>query len=196
MSGLDIHGPRAVTVVAWVKRMGKPSQHDWGEFIAGVWDERGKRQYALFLNLAWDSVLPENDGLDRFGYGDQVNGHMSDTGGPTPGHEWNRNASFSASAVPIGQWRCVAMCYDGARVRSYINGVAEERPRLNPFLFPHGLYDGGADGSDFYVGADPVPGFGMSNCYRGLLGGLTVYDRALADDEHRALAALTPTAWA
>ncbi len=39
---LDIHSRRGATVVAWVKRLRKPGQHDWGEFIAGVWDEHGK----------------------------------------------------------------------------------------------------------------------------------------------------------
>ncbi len=187
---LDIHGRRGVTVVAWVKRLRKPNQHDWGEFIAGIWDEHGKRQYALFLNLGQDSVRPDNAGLDDTGYGHQVNGHVSDTGGPTPGFEWNRNASFSAATVPFDRWSCAAMSYDGASVRSYANGACDPRPRLNPFAFDGGLHDGGPDGADFYVGGDPVPGYGIADCYHGLLGGLAVYDHALGDDQLATLAGL------
>ncbi len=88
-------------VVARVKRMRKPDQHDWGEFIAAVWDEHGTRRYALFLNLGEDSVHLDNAGLDDAGYGDQVNDHVSGTGSPTPGFEWNRSISFSAATVPF-----------------------------------------------------------------------------------------------
>lgn len=77
------------------------STTDWGEFIAAVWDEHGTRRYALFLNLGEDSVHLDNAGLDDAGYGDQANDHVSGTGSPTPGFEWNRSISFSAATVPF-----------------------------------------------------------------------------------------------
>jgi hypothetical protein len=192
---LDIHGNNSVTIVAWIKRMRKPDQQHWGEFIAGIWDENGKRQYGLFLNLDSTSIKNENYGLDGYGYGNQVNGHVSYTGGATPGYKWNRNASFSASTVAFDQWQCVAMSYDGTYSRAYINGVFEPRPHINPLYLPQGLYDGGVNGSNFYVGADPVPGFGMINLYKGLLGGLAIYNRALTNDEIKTLASFTPSGW-
>lgn len=175
---LDLHGPKArVTVAAWVKRDGPPSNQC--EAVAGIWNEtRRKRQYCLFLNLRiWDSA-------------EQVCGHVSGVGGPTPGHRWCMDAAIGATEVPRGVWECVAFTYDAQEARAYRNGLLDRRAGRNPYPYAEGLFDGGRDGADFTVGAVDRGGE-MGNFYTGLLGGLAVYDRALSDDELRRLAAQT-----
>lgn len=176
--GLNIAGPNAqVTVAAWVKRGYKSNTQC--EFMAGVWNEtEEKRQYGLFLNLSiWDSS-------------EQVCGHVSSIGGPTPGHPWCMDASIGATAVPREQWQFVAFTYDGHYARSYLNGKLDERAERNPYPYPGGLYDGGESGADFTVGAvDRLHEIG--NYYVGLLGGLAIYNRALTDAEMMELHATT-----
>jgi hypothetical protein len=52
----------------------------------------------------------------------------------------------------------------------------------NPYFYDEGLYDGGAEGSDFTVAAVHRSGV-MGNFFAGLLGGLAVFNRALTEDE-------------
>ncbi|MCW8129346.1 MAG: LamG domain-containing protein [Planctomycetota bacterium] len=168
--GLNLRGPKAqVSVVAWIKRATCANVHC--EFIAGQWNEtRAKRQYGLFLNI----------GLH--GNRNQVCGHVSNVGGPTPGCKYCEDLSINATPVPYDLWQCVAFTYDAASARSYLNGVFEPRERWNPYAYPGGLFDGGADGSDFTVGAVDRSGE-MGNWFAGVLGGLAVYRRALHADE-------------
>lgn len=179
---LDIHGRHAqVTVVSWLKR-NATALTDSCQAIAGIWDEtRRKRQYCLFLDLRiWDS-------------GDQVCGHISAVGGPTPGYKYCMDAAIGATAVPFDQWACVAFSYDGTHIRSYFNGKLDRRDNRNPFCYPGGVYDGRAEGGDFTVGAvhrSDEPG----NFFNGVIGGLAVYRRALTNEEQRQLAGLTKIA--
>jgi hypothetical protein len=169
---LDRHGKEAqVTVVAWVKRERKRDQPKECEAIAGVWNEtRALRQYCLFLNLQiYDSS-------------DQVCGHVSSVGGPTPGERWCMDASIGQTPVPFGRWQCVGFTYDGRHARSYLNGDLDRRENRNPYAYEGGLFDGGAEGSDFTVGAVNRGGE-MGNWFQGQLGGLAVYDRALRGSE-------------
>jgi hypothetical protein len=83
-------------------------------------------------------------------------------------------------------------------MRSYLNGVFEKRnPELinhtqgfagypngltqskNPYFFPDGM---GNHGSDFTVGAVLLKS-GMGNFFKGQIGGLAVFDRALSKKE-------------
>lgn len=174
---LNIHGENAqVTVAAWVKRRRK-SNHEC-EFVAGIWNETNKkRQYGLFLNLSiWES-------------GQQVCGHVSSLGGPTPGHRWCMDASIGKSEIPLGEWQFVAFSYDGQHVRSYFNGILDERPVRNPYYYPGGLFDGGADGADFTVGAVDRS-HEIGNFFVGSMGGLAIYNKALTDEEIYELASM------
>jgi hypothetical protein len=181
---LNIHGPNAqVTVVTWLKRLAA-APHGC-EAVAGMWNEYGRRQYCLFLNL----------GID---YGrDQVGGHISGTGGPSPGDPFCLEAGIGSTAVALDEWHCCAFTYDGQFIRAYLDGQFDARGARNPYRYDEGIFDGGANGSHFTVGAvarpedvnlpePPVPYVG--NWFYGLLGGLAVYDRALNEDEIRALA--------
>ncbi len=88
-------------------------------------------------------------------------------------------------------------------MKSYVNGVFEARkPELiehtqgfegypngliqskNPYYFPAGM---GNNGSDFTVGAVLLKR-GMGNFFKGQIGGLAVFDRALGKKELRRLA--------
>lgn len=168
---LNIHGKGAqVTVVAYLQRQPQPETHDC-ETIAGVWDEScKKRQYCLFLDLPiWDS-------------GDQVGGHVSAYGGPTPGYKYCMDAAIGETKIGFEQWHSVGFTYDGQAARAYLDGVLDEREGRNPFAYADGLYDGGADGADFTVGAVSRSGE-PGNFFHGTLCALAVYRRALTTDE-------------
>lgn len=174
----------AVTVIAWVKWSGEQTG-----FVAGMWneyDDGGKRQYGLFVSL------PCYNGAD------QVCGHISKSGGPTPPFPYSLDYSASKQIVPANEWCCVAFTYDGRYIRSYLNGKFEEREpepidnttgfegypegliqSKNPYKYPDGIGD---NGSDFTVGAVSLHS-GMGNFFKGQIGGIAVFDRALSDAE-------------
>jgi len=181
---LNISGKnQGITVMAWVKWEGKTG------FIGGMWNEYasgGKRQYGLFVSL------PYYNGAD------QVCGHISFTGKPTPPFPYSIDYSASKQALVKGQWQFVAFTYDGQYIRSYLNGKFEAREMelidhtkdfpgypdglthsKNPYYFPDGI---GNNGSDFTVGA-VLLSRGMGNYFRGQIGGLAVFDRALNAEE-------------
>lgn len=169
---LNLHGPKAqVTVAAWLKRETKVLVPGQCEAVAGMWNEtRACRQYCLFLNLRiFDSA-------------DQVCGHVSGVGGPTPGQRWCMDASIGATPVPLGKWTCAAFTYDGQVAKSYFNGRLDLRDGRNPYVYELGLFDGGTDGADFTVGAVHRSNE-MGNWYQGAIGGLAVFDRALTETE-------------
>jgi hypothetical protein len=167
--------------------------HTQTGFIGGMWNEYqdgGKRQYGLFVSL------PHYNGRD------QVCGHISWTGKPTPPFPYSIDYSASNQPVDAGEWSCVAFTYDGQYIRSFLNGEFEARePELirntkgfegypdgliqskNPYYFPDGM---GNNGSDFTVGAVLLKS-GMGNFYKGLIGGLAVFDRALSESEIKSL---------
>jgi hypothetical protein len=180
---LNLHGPDAqVSVVTWLKR--RAAKPHGCEAVAGMWNEYGARQYCLFLNL----------GID---YGrDQVGGHISNLGGPTPGDPFCLDAGIGSTPVPLDVWQCCAFTYDGQYIRAYLNGKFDPRGARNPYHYPSGIFDGGKDGSNFTVGAvarpedvnapwPDVPFIG--NWFYGLLGGLAVYNRALSDEDIKQL---------
>ncbi len=173
-----------VTVVAWVKWTAEQIG-----FVGGMWNEYedgGKRQYGLFVSL------PHYNGRN------QVCGHISLTGKPTPPFPYSIDYSASPQTVPAGEWCAVAFTYDGEYIRSYFNGQFEEREEelidhttgfegypeglrqvKNPYYFPDGIGD---NGSDFTVGAVFV-NRRIGNFFKGEIGGLAVYDRALSAEE-------------
>lgn len=171
----------ALTVLAWINRYRQindsPNEPPPPEAIAGIWNETEKqRQYCLFLNILISGGAPGN-----------VSGHVSHTGGPTAGRKYCEDVSAGKTCVPFLAWTFVGFTFDGQAARSYLNGVFDENPGLNPFPYPGGLFPAQAD---FTVGAVHRSGE-MGNWYRGLLGGLAVYERALSDSELLALAQAT-----
>jgi hypothetical protein len=187
---LNIYGSgQGITVVAYVKWTGEQTG-----FVGGMWNEYqegGKRQYGLFISL------PHYNGDD------QVCGHISKSGKPTPPFPYSIDYSASSQKVPKNEWCCVAFTYDGTYIKSYLNGEFIPRePELikntkgfegypegliqskNPYYFP---YEMGNNGSDFTVGAVLLKR-GMGNFFKGQIGGLAIFNRALDEEELRALA--------
>ena len=186
---LNIYGEgQGVTVIAWVKWEGSTG------FVGGMWNEYqdgGKRQYGLFVSL------PHYNG------GDQVCGHISKTGKPTPPFPYSIDYSASAQVVAKDKWQCVAFTYDGKYIKSFLNGEFKPREHelinntkgfdgypdgltqsKNPYYYPDGM---GNNGSDFTVGAVLLKS-GMGNFFKGLIGGLAVFNRALSQEEIKTLA--------
>jgi hypothetical protein len=173
-----------VTVIAWVKWSGGTG------FVAGKWNEStdgGRRQYGLFVSL------PYYNGTN------QVCGHISRTGGATPPYPFSIDYSASRQEVVKDEWTCVAFTYDGQYIRSYVNGIFQAReaeliqrtagflpgfPKgitqvKNPYYYPAGI---GSNGSDFTVGAVQLKK-GMGNFFKGAIGGIAIFDRALNDKQ-------------
>lgn len=176
---LDFHGEDArLTVVAWVKR---ESRTAW-QAVAGVWNEsQGQRQYCLFLNAA---SRTDARTMTRQPCNDLAHGHVSDIGGNTPGAKACITYSTSPLSVPVGEWRMVAMTYDGTHSRVYVDGRLVEDEGRNPFPLAKGLFHGNAE---FTVGAVDRHGV-IGNFLDGSLGGLAIYSRALSEPELLSLA--------
>ncbi|GAA1826968.1 hypothetical protein [Agromyces salentinus] len=155
-------------------------------FVAGMWqedDDDPRRQYGLFLSLP------------TYGGADQVAGHVSHDGRASPGLPYSRDYSASARKVAPGSWRVVGFTYDGCRILSFLDGIADRRPRFtevgpptgagltyskNPYVSTAGLNRGPT--SDFTVGAVRLSR-GMGNHLAGAVARLAVWPRALAADE-------------
>lgn len=180
---LNIHGKEtAVTVVAWIKRIEPVT---W-QAIAGVWDETHKqRQYCLFLNAPRGTRADE---MKRYPLKNRIHGHVSAVGGPTPGEEFCITYSSGATEIPLQEWHCLAMTYDGRESRVYVNGKLDSLEQYNPFPYTEGLYDGGKEGAPFTVGAVHRGG-SWGNFFGGQIGGLAVFNRALEEKQVAALAA-------
>jgi Concanavalin A-like lectin/glucanases superfamily len=174
---LDIHGREGqVTVVAWINRSRTPARHC--EFIAGQWNETNRgRQYGLFLNV------------EVWGARDRIFGHLSNVGGPTPGYKYCMDGPMGATEVGCGQWIVAAMSYDGMNGYAWLDGMLDACPGVNPYPLAGGLHDGGANGSDFTVGAVDRSGE-IGNFFSGRIAALAVYARALTPAEMFALASI------
>lgn len=185
---LNIRGPEAeVSIVAWINRSVNPE--GGCEALAGMWNEHGRRQYCLFLNL------------EIHDSSQQVGAHISSVGGPTPGFKYCMDAAIGATPVPFGVWQCVAITYGSGVAKAWLNGRLDARGDRNPYAYPGGIFDGGPQGADFTVGAVAKPervemengapvemGHVQSNLFHGLLGGLAVFCRCLTDGEIAELA--------
>lgn len=191
---LNIHGSSAqVSVVVWMKRhMAPEGQEGACQAVAGIWNEHDMRQYCLFMNL---TALKGRD---------KVGGHISAIGGPTPGYRYCMDAAIGGTDVGYEAWHTVAMTYDGQAIRAYLDGRLDSREELNPYPYPGGIHNPGEVGGDFTVGAVRRPdrvtmvdgkpveqGSSQANLFRGLLGGLAIWRRALSDEEMLALSQFT-----
>lgn len=158
-----------MTVIAWIKRGLKEEQEC--QAVAGMWNETNlKRQYCLFIDLKiWESS-------------DQVCGHVSSVGGPTPGFKYCMDAAIGSTPIEINEWLCAAFTYDGSYAKAYLEGRLDVRGDLNPYKYEGGLYNGGDNGADFTVGAVYRKGE-MGNWFSGQIGGLAVFNRALSEQE-------------
>ncbi|MEK3724530.1 LamG-like jellyroll fold domain-containing protein [Paenibacillus sp. FSL H8-0034] len=171
---LDFHGKTAFTICTWLKRSGDYESTKC-EAVVGMWDETDKhRQYCMFLNLRiWESAQ-------------QLCGHVSAEGGPTPDYKYCMSAAIGQTEVSFGDWHFAVFTYDGEYAKVFLDGQLDERESFNPYSYPKELHNGGVGGSDFTVAGVNRSGE-MGNFYEGLMGGLAIYDRCLSADEIAAL---------
>jgi Concanavalin A-like lectin/glucanases superfamily len=95
---------------------------------------------------------------------------------PAGGGTFNRTTEQVSGrrAEPVGRWSHLAVTYDGARIRMYVNGVeAASRPASGPI---RGTTD------PLWIGGNRPYG----EYFRGVIDELRVYDRALSPGEVRA----------
>jgi hypothetical protein len=87
-------------------------------------------------------------------------------------------------------WHCHATTYDDETIRVYVNGTFAANAARNPFPMAGGIWspagEPGRVGAEFGVGAnrinETVGGpFTWANHFSGLLGGVAVWDTALAE---------------
>jgi hypothetical protein len=143
-----------------------------------MWNESHRsRQYGMFLNIpAW-------------GQPNQLTGHLSHVGGPTPGLKFCADGPVGATPVPRDRWSVIAVSYDGVCGRAWLNGSLDFRPGLNPYSLAGGLFDGGENGSDFTVGAVDAGGK-IQHYFTGRIAGVAAYNRALTPAEIFALSTI------
>jgi hypothetical protein len=134
LGALNIFGKDGhVTVIAWIR---KESHKSW-QAIAGVWDEsRLKRQYYMFLNAHSKTHYDE---MVRYPASGLLHGHISATGGKSPGQVAWISYSSSGDSVPENEWTCIAITYDGKEIKSYINGKLSASEFTNPFPYEEGI---------------------------------------------------------
>jgi hypothetical protein len=174
---VDLGGVSArVSLVAWVRRPVQQSNNrsSFYGFVAGVWGDTSMeaRQYALYFDLgACNGDAPT--------YAHGAAAHISNVGGPTPGHKWSVTAACDPRPLPPDMWHCVANVYDGETIRVYVNATLSDNGNVNPYPLTGGIYSpeaAGRAGAEFGVGVTPAFGF---NQFEGLLGGLAVFNSAL-----------------
>lgn len=143
---LDLHGQIRLTVHC---RFRPDSDRPW-QFLAGVWDERRqKRQYGLFYN---GTKAAQAGSPSRTPVRLRAHAYASTNGGHTPGHEACFSYATGATELVPGQWHEAAACLDGASLRLYADGRFDAHGDANPMPFAEGVFDGGANGSDFTIG--------------------------------------------
>lgn len=186
---LNIHGKQEVSMVAWVKRNG---DNHW-QYIAGMWDENKKRQYALFTHAHKQTDYTT---FERTDAGYQVHGYVSNVGGATPGRSFSFSYASGKSKMEKDVWYMIAYTYDHNAIRVYFNGEFDENSKYNPFYWGKPIFDGGENGADFTVAqrAHPKwPGYPeveeptIPEGFGGQIGGLAIFDRALTPEEIRKL---------
>lgn len=177
----------AVSVVAWVQWR----QANLYQAVGGIWNEtQGKRQYCLFLNIN-----------TRYDSEQNLHGHVSHTGGATPGADYCITYATGANRVPLHKWVLLAMTYDSRHIRVYLDGRLDANPKpnlllpesgtLNPFHYEGAIFDGGREGADFTIGAVHRSGE-MGNWFYGYIDTFSVFNRALSEDELRRIREASP----
>ena len=164
-----------VSMAAWVYRTTTATG-----FLGGAWREDPadpRRQYGLFAHLP------------TYGGNNQACFHVSKTGTATPGYPYAREYSASGTTLTNGAWELHVGTYDGAEIRSYLNGTFTPVPTYtdglgntyakNPYSHPDGL---NTALSEFTVGACRLAA-GPGNFFTGTIAKLRVWNRALSAAE-------------
>ena len=206
--GLNLGGqPREISMVAWVKF---ESDRYW-QFIAGIWSEgdrafQGKasgtgkrypaRQYALF---AFGNSENDYTTYVRTPVKHRAMGYLSPFGGASPNRPFAFDYASGAVQLQMHRWYMIAFTYDKQWIKVYVDGKLDANGNSNPFKFEGPVFDGGPDGADFTVALRNHPKWpdypegrpDHDEGFDGRIGGLAVFDRALAADEIKTLCEAT-----
>lgn len=185
---LMIHGEDArYTILAWIKR---DSERRW-QYIAGVWNEtEAKRQYALFVN---GHRKTDYRTFTRTPADCQAHAYMSVEGGNTPGNFACFSYATGATRLEKNRWYFLAATYDQQSLKVYVDGKLDALRNCNPFVYADKpIFDGGKDGANFTIAQRAIPEWkGYPNTpypserqgFSGQIGGLAVYNKALAAEQ-------------
>ena len=140
------------------------------------------RQYALYFDLGACNGEAGQGGI-RYARG--LAAHISNSGGPTPGHPYCVTAACDPRSLSASDWHCVANIYDGKQIKAYVNGTLAANSNVNPYAYPGGIYspetaNRSSAGAEFGVGVSMS--FGV-NQFMGLLGGLVVFNESLTPSQ-------------
>jgi len=214
LGDLNICGPDAQVTMFAVVRVDDVEK---SRTIAGIWtegagygDDSGTRQWALLLHM------PAYGGHRRVVPHISAEGGvtMRADGSKLP---WNADYASSVSEVPEGRWCTMGFTYDSKWVRAYLNGIMEPRELdpekdhrtdryftkegpngggrgMNPYYHGRGIfkYDPVLHATklapaDFTVGARHAGNSMFREAFRGKFGALAIFNRALTDEEMKAL---------
>ena len=93
-------------------------------------------------------------------------------------------AACDPRPLALDAWHCIANVYDGANVTAYVNASAPRNGAANPFPLEGGIFSpeaAGKEGAEFGVGVTEAAE--DYNHFRGLLGGLAVFDVPLTQPQ-------------
>jgi hypothetical protein len=161
--------------------------------VAGMWQETSvdaRRQYALFVSLS------------TYGGSDQICGHISVSGGPSPKVltsgvlPYSRDYASNVTKIELSAWTYETMTYDGQSIKVYIDGKFE--PRLtytepsapngegltyskNPYVYTSGLNRVTAPAT-FSVGANRLSAAWANNLF-GDVACVAIFNKALTQKE-------------
>lgn len=186
--GLNLYGECALSVFAIIRFT---SRRPW-QFIAGMWDERKKRQYGLFIGAERRTLQLGDVFVQNLVTGTYVSGYISDVGGNTEGYTACVTRATGGTNLSPNRWYTIGFTYDRKSIRVYVNGMCDVYERSNPFPCDnYRIFDGGESGTDFTVGhrayhewpdfpTTPAP---KNTGFEGDIAALHVYNRALSEKE-------------
>jgi len=122
----------------------------------------------------WNTILLKERGVNGLSYGIYANDGAPQPGGFAVPAGYQRNGSLDnavrgTAALPLGVWSHVAVTYDGARQRIYVNG-SEVANRVQTGAIA-------VSGSPLRIGGNGA--FSGGEFFRGLIDEVRVYNRAL-----------------
>jgi hypothetical protein len=172
---LNLHGQDAeVSILAWLRR-GTPRQTDQAaasQAIAGIWHEsEHRRQYGLFLDVDSTGAVV-------------ATGQVACIGGPSSSQRSQGEAGPAPAGIVDAHWHLVAYTYGrsptgATQGRIYLDGTLIARADHASQPYPGGIFNSGAGGADFMVGAIHRSGE-MGHWFCGDLAGLGVCNRAVS----------------
>jgi glucose/arabinose dehydrogenase/PKD repeat protein len=123
---------------------------------------------SVVIGKFWNTTMSSpyyQYGLE-LGGGNRTDFYVGTTSGP--------RVAFAGTTLPFNQWSYLAVTFDGAQVRTYVNGALVNTQALTATIT--------ARGNPINVGADATP----AQYYKGMLDDLRIYNRVLTQAQVQA----------